>query len=1045
MRLNRLLKVVAFCAGCSCYGVVYAISFGNLTVESYYNEPLLATIPIYDHTASELNALKISIAGDGEYANAGLSKDYVLNSITFKIFTNGKGESFVQLTTVEGLKFSIADLLIQFNWSSGALIRQYPLLLDFYASSDDVVAEAIRNPEVDTFRELNPDNKGVVDISRLGVPLKKYSEKAERKVTPPPVQSEVSAAKDTVVKLPDDTVPTNDTQVASDTPSEKDTSTPANDTQVATNEQPVSTAPTVKVEEKKAEPEKPVVASAPIRLQVDEESAAEVSDVQSVSVVKGDTLSQLASRYMKSGFTLNQMMLAFYSKNPDAFLNNNINYLKSGVSLKIPNDEVVSSISKSVALAKVQSQYDEFHASLNRYAPVPTAVQKATSSVAKKQFEVLSSDSEIGGKGSVSQSGAKGGKSLIAQLDKKKAEAVEKFKRLIEKEQSLLESTDRQIVETAKLIAIEQQKLAKLEKEVALLKNEVPVTPKIAEAPIVQTPPPLKVEEDKGLFVELKEAFSAALSGDFSKLFQSKSVLIAIVVALIAIIIFFNLIRYIINLVNVKKNDFQSKVLDSGHHEISSQNESQVESLFSKISNYFKSLLPGSGGASIEVSDGFGGVRKIRPQHNTMQHATSVVAPLGAGIAQSEDSLESVQSSPSHVAHASKPLKETVENQEFLEEINTYLGYGLYEQAEIVLNEAIQNDEGNKSFYYTKLLELFYTTKNVNKFKEFANLAKNSGDELLWDKAVSLGKNLIPNDPLFAHESSSAILKVSDLMVERRKDTDVDLSDAGKVVDILETDLDVGGSDIGKISSSATNENDLLDIVGDLSDQPEDLIPSSPQEPSASQEHANKLEASFENVPFEDFEMKPVATVHAEDEAMLDFPNISPEETSQNLTELSNSAVKSLENSSNQSLSENIDVQEEIKLTASSPPAASNQSVEEMIEKTQAFDGNFNNLFDEEMLNDSPSSAPPSKYESSEEHDLTQINVSKKLQDDSKVTFDSQQLSLSDNDNEVVSTAAEDMESEPEVSEVADADSDELLKEFENQMAQLDLEGNNKT
>lgn len=72
-------------------------------------------------------------------------------------------------------------------------------------------------------------------------------------------------------------------------------------------------------------------------------------------VHSGDTLFSIARRTRYSTATLNQMLLAIYRANPDAFVGGNINRLIVGRVLAIPGREQVLSVSQGDAFREVQA------------------------------------------------------------------------------------------------------------------------------------------------------------------------------------------------------------------------------------------------------------------------------------------------------------------------------------------------------------------------------------------------------------------------------------------------------------------------------------------------------------------------------------------------------------------------------------------------------------------------------------------------------------------------------------------------------------------
>lgn len=72
-------------------------------------------------------------------------------------------------------------------------------------------------------------------------------------------------------------------------------------------------------------------------------------------VKRGDTLSRIAERFLDDGVTMNQMMIALFEANPRAF-DGNINRIRAGVALQIPNREAIDHHTLETATAEVIRQ-----------------------------------------------------------------------------------------------------------------------------------------------------------------------------------------------------------------------------------------------------------------------------------------------------------------------------------------------------------------------------------------------------------------------------------------------------------------------------------------------------------------------------------------------------------------------------------------------------------------------------------------------------------------------------------------------------------------
>ena len=99
-------------------------------------------------------------------------------------------------------------------------------------------------------------------------------------------------------------------------------------------------------------------------------------------VVRFDTLWSLARELRPdSSVSVQQMMLALLRTNPDAFHHGNINWLKKGAVLWLPNDFELQALLASEAYAEVQAQ-NNFWREARGYSTVATGLQTGSGTVA---------------------------------------------------------------------------------------------------------------------------------------------------------------------------------------------------------------------------------------------------------------------------------------------------------------------------------------------------------------------------------------------------------------------------------------------------------------------------------------------------------------------------------------------------------------------------------------------------------------------------------------------------------------------------------------
>ena len=89
----------------------------------------------------------------------------------------------------------------------------------------------------------------------------------------------------------------------------------------------------------------------------------------SLMTTRQDTLWKIASSTRASTrVSMQQQMLALQSKNPRAFIRNNINLLKAGYVLDLPTESEALSINQGVAVREVQAQSEDWRSGANRPA-----------------------------------------------------------------------------------------------------------------------------------------------------------------------------------------------------------------------------------------------------------------------------------------------------------------------------------------------------------------------------------------------------------------------------------------------------------------------------------------------------------------------------------------------------------------------------------------------------------------------------------------------------------------------------------------------------
>jgi pilus assembly protein FimV len=116
------------------------------------------------------------------------------------------------------------------------------------------------------------------------------------------------------------------------------------------------------------------VASAPV-------SAAEGSYGP---IQRGQTLSQIAREVRPEGVSVEQMLVGLYRSNPDAFIRKNMNLVRSGKILRVPERSEVQAISQAEAVKEYRAQVADWNSYRQRLAETPATAPEGKSAASGK-------------------------------------------------------------------------------------------------------------------------------------------------------------------------------------------------------------------------------------------------------------------------------------------------------------------------------------------------------------------------------------------------------------------------------------------------------------------------------------------------------------------------------------------------------------------------------------------------------------------------------------------------------------------------------------
>ncbi|ACX96537.1 FimV N-terminal domain protein [Halothiobacillus neapolitanus c2] len=114
---------------CSAPVFVHAAELGDAKIASHLTERLDVKIPITGLNGVSLDQVKVRLAPEKYYQQAGLSLDGLAGNITFQITSEGK-RNYVIVRSKRAISNPILSLLIQINAGDGSQVKEFDFLLD---------------------------------------------------------------------------------------------------------------------------------------------------------------------------------------------------------------------------------------------------------------------------------------------------------------------------------------------------------------------------------------------------------------------------------------------------------------------------------------------------------------------------------------------------------------------------------------------------------------------------------------------------------------------------------------------------------------------------------------------------------------------------------------------------------------------------------------------------------------------------------------------------------------------------------------------------
>lgn len=431
-----------------------------------------------------------------------------------------------------------------------------------------------------------------------------------------------------------------------------------------------------------------------------------------ITVKRGDTLNKIAAENKPSDVSLERMLVALYRANAGQFDGKNMNRIRTGKILRLPEQDELMAVGQAEAAKEIRAQAADWNAYRQRLASAAAvssqqqetqqvATGKITSSVADKAPVAKESAKEVlklsKGEAPGDQAAAGAGGKAVSAQDMKSA-------------------AQEDAIAKAKALKEEQDRAALLEKNI----------------------------QDMQRLAELKSeaaALAQAASAAGSAVAAASGVAAASEVVAVS---------------EVKPAPVvkpQPKVVEP--------EPTLVDQILGEP------LYLAAGAAALLGLGGLGFMLSRRKKAEVVAVSTKEEVGVTTGrIATPVAPSPETGDFTATAAHAEEVAPS--EDVDPISEADLFLNFGRDAQAEEILKEALQKTPNNHQIHL-KLLGIYANRKDVNSFSSIARQLRDSGDEEAWQQAAAMGRKLEPNNPMYGggsiEDAESATMRTPALNV----------------------------------------------------------------------------------------------------------------------------------------------------------------------------------------------------------------------------------------------------------------------------------------
>src|SRR5215813_3157427 len=619
-----------------------ALGLGRLTVDSGLGQPLSARVELTAVQKDELDSLTAKVADQAVYRDNNVQYPAVLTRARVSVEQGSNNVPYLRVSTTQAVNEPFLDLIVEVNWATGRVVRNYTFLLDPPGATERQAVEP------------------VAPVRGAAAPARGASQRA----------AAGSAA------------------------------------------------------------------------------GPKAGAGDSYTVKRGDTLSKIAKEYKPADVTLEQMLVALFRDNERAFDGKNMNRLRSGQILTIPGAEEPSQIAQSDAKQVVRVQASDWRAYRDRLAAAAPTTEatptrqaaggKITTAVEEKGAPAPSGRDQL--KVSREQGKGSGAGAGVAQAE----DATAKDKALREAN-SRIADLEKTLKDMQKATELRSQTMSDMQKQADAAKGTKVAEPVKAEPPTVVAAAPVAPPAP----VAAPATPQAATPAPEPKPVEAKA---------------------------PDTKPAETKTPETKAPEAAAPAapaEAKAPAPAPKATkakapppSFLDDLLANTPswaliGGPLVVLGGIAAILAARRRKTTKFEdsiisgtdikTNTVFGSTGGGVVNTGDN--------SLASDFSREGLGNIDTDEVdpIAEAEVYLAYGRDAQAEEILKDALKKDP-NRQEIYLKLLEIHAQHNKPSAFETVASelYSVSGGQGEVWQKAMALGRQLDPSNPMFTEAGSAA-------------------------------------------------------------------------------------------------------------------------------------------------------------------------------------------------------------------------------------------------------------------------------------------------